>query len=766
MYWLDNNSGKKVMPQIPSVVSTEPLFFHEGGNGEPPARPGAHWYNIVQSELLNVVMEGGQSPDKFKHNQLSLAIKQLIKNKTDLWSKNTFPDWSTEHSPYIRGVVVKYNNSYWVSLVNNNAAKPGTDDTKWQVFIFERADVEDVNAGTDPNLIITPPVLKQVISAFSAGIAPLTVPVGGAMLWFTSVPPDGWLEANGQTFNKTENPKLAAVYPSGKLPDCRGYFLRGWDHGAGVDADKTRPVGGVQGDALQNITGKFPAGYHRLSYSLTSGPPAPLVDGAFTGETYGWWAGQDGTKSEVRLYHFDASRVVRTATETRGKNMAVMVIIKTDKVEASAGDTSPTSIILSPDGQVINAGQTKQFTATVLPSSLAATFPVTWTVADASLGSVSSNGLYTATAGKSGTQTIIASVSSGLSDITTLTQYVYDTAISFAAIPGMKTGETYTPVLTRTPAGATEPLVYSSSDNSVAAFINGVITAYGAGTATLTVTGQYSGVSASRNVTVTAVVVPETYLKISNNFSEIEAAGSTAQAEARENLGIPDPSTTGAGRLLKCTRYRASATHVPQPETKFQIVEAVGGVGGHSAYTPVAGKHTTLLPASSGAYAKVMTGPGNLTITMNGTYGTQNVTVWNVKDSNYILDVPFGGYPQWSESLDSGSPALSILCSDPTGIPVTAAADSSGRVLDKVLAKKRGNQSIVLLQNGYMYSSVCASSEMGEAGRLYYSTGLVVSPPGPGAALYCDATLTVSNRPSGVAAHNGTPGAVIVWEYA
>ncbi|WP_245394264.1 phage tail protein [Pectobacterium parvum] len=48
------------------------------------------------------------------------------------------------------------------------------------------------------------------------------------------MPPEGWLELNGQLFNPSGNPILASLYPSGQVPDFRGYFPRGWDNGAGL----------------------------------------------------------------------------------------------------------------------------------------------------------------------------------------------------------------------------------------------------------------------------------------------------------------------------------------------------------------------------------------------------------------------------------------------------------------------------------------------------------------------------------------------------
>ncbi|WP_232486852.1 phage tail protein, partial [Pectobacterium parmentieri] len=82
---------------------------------------------------------------------------------------------------------------------------------------------------------------------------------GTITMWGTPVPPEGWLELNGQPFNPSGNPVLASLYPSSQVPDFRGYFPRGWDNGAGIDPD-SRAILSVQGDAIRNITGEFNPG--------------------------------------------------------------------------------------------------------------------------------------------------------------------------------------------------------------------------------------------------------------------------------------------------------------------------------------------------------------------------------------------------------------------------------------------------------------------------------------------------------------------------
>ncbi len=64
-------------------------------------------------------------------------------------------------------------------------------------------------------------------------------PVGIPHPWPLVTAPLGWLICNGATFDKAMYPYLASAYPSGKLPDLRGEFIRGWDNGRGVDPGRS-----------------------------------------------------------------------------------------------------------------------------------------------------------------------------------------------------------------------------------------------------------------------------------------------------------------------------------------------------------------------------------------------------------------------------------------------------------------------------------------------------------------------------------------------
>lgn len=95
------------------------------------------------------------------------------------------------------------------------------------------------------------------------------------------------------------------------LPDLRGEFIRGWDHGRGVDSG--RKFGSGQEDAIRNITGSWYGDQlQAASGAISSTPGASGPDGTGTGA----------------LYNFDASFVVPTADDNRPRNIALLACIK------------------------------------------------------------------------------------------------------------------------------------------------------------------------------------------------------------------------------------------------------------------------------------------------------------------------------------------------------------------------------------------------------------------------------------------------------
>lgn len=147
------------------------------------------------------------------------------------------------------------------------------------------------------------------------------VPVGSVIAWpSSSLPPleggeQKWAECDGSTLSAAAYPELFAALGTTTLPDYRGMFLRGWDHGRGVDAGRT--LGSSQGDAIRNITGKF-GSYENNYYGAT---------GAFySGGPHKSGAGSGSRRDSVVF--LDASRQVPTASENRPKNITVVYVMR------------------------------------------------------------------------------------------------------------------------------------------------------------------------------------------------------------------------------------------------------------------------------------------------------------------------------------------------------------------------------------------------------------------------------------------------------
>ncbi|WP_145550135.1 phage tail protein [Yersinia intermedia] len=159
----------------------------------------------------------------------------------------------------------------------------------------------------------------DIVTSRSQALTPIGIPLP----YPSETPPAGYLKCNGAAFYPYRYPMLATLYPGHKLPDLRGEFIRGFDDGRGIDANRT--LLSAQTDALQNITG----GINGVSESMGSAPESHF-SGAF-GKSPA--IGNDNTPHHTDITHcgsfdFDASRVVRTATETRPRNISFCYILR------------------------------------------------------------------------------------------------------------------------------------------------------------------------------------------------------------------------------------------------------------------------------------------------------------------------------------------------------------------------------------------------------------------------------------------------------
>ncbi|HAU7994010.1 TPA: phage tail protein [Escherichia coli] len=145
------------------------------------------------------------------------------------------------------------------------------------------------------------------------------LPVGVPVPWPSATPPTGWLKCNGAAFSSEKYPNLAKAYPTNKLPDLRGEFIRGWDDGRGVDAG--RQLLSSQGDAIRNIEG-FADGGIGMSFDA--------IRGAFydAGTRSARMPNNTTDIGKTDDLGFDASRVVPTANENRPRNIAFNYIVR------------------------------------------------------------------------------------------------------------------------------------------------------------------------------------------------------------------------------------------------------------------------------------------------------------------------------------------------------------------------------------------------------------------------------------------------------
>lgn len=144
------------------------------------------------------------------------------------------------------------------------------------------------------------------------------IPIGVPLPYPLATAPTGYLKCNGSSFSTTTYPQLAVAYPSGVLPDLRGDAIRGWDDGRGIDTGRT--LLSEQLDALQNITGG-------MIDMITSTTPSASGAFALTSNILGY---TDQTTRSGRIVNFniDASRIARTAAETRMRNIAFNYIVR------------------------------------------------------------------------------------------------------------------------------------------------------------------------------------------------------------------------------------------------------------------------------------------------------------------------------------------------------------------------------------------------------------------------------------------------------
>lgn len=166
--------------------------------------------------------------------------------------------------------------------------------------------------------ILAMAVARTNIQAAAVDTTNLTFGIVGMVITYAAnTAPTGWLECDGSAVSRTTYAALFAALGTAwgvgdgsttfNLPDLRGEFVRGWDHGKGTDSGRT--FASHQSDAFKDHT-------HTLSpdYVKYSGGSQGLLGSGSQGDG----GGVTGTVSSPN----------NGGTETRPRNFALMYVIK------------------------------------------------------------------------------------------------------------------------------------------------------------------------------------------------------------------------------------------------------------------------------------------------------------------------------------------------------------------------------------------------------------------------------------------------------
>ncbi|EMQ4291173.1 tail fiber protein [Escherichia coli] len=177
------------MQNLMPPVNTPDQLFHDGDptQGIEGTIVYAEYMNKhqaatrdLQQEVINVLKEVGVTPDPKKQNQLVEALALYVGEKV--------PDASLTK----KGVV-------------------------------QLSSATDSDSETEA---ATPKAVKSLAKKITE-LQGVALPVGTPIPWPSDSVPPGYALMQGQSFDKGSYPKLAAVYPSGIIPDMRGWTIKG-----------------------------------------------------------------------------------------------------------------------------------------------------------------------------------------------------------------------------------------------------------------------------------------------------------------------------------------------------------------------------------------------------------------------------------------------------------------------------------------------------------------------------------------------------------
>lgn len=199
-------------------------------------------------------------------------------------------------------------------------------------FICDHQSEDVLDNGEIPTLVTQ---LETAIQSFLGGNSTLVVP-GTTVLWCAPVVPDGYLELAGQAISRTTYSALFALfgttYGDGdgsttfNLPDLRGEFVRGWDHGRGIDTARTLGSPQLATSVYMGDPNKTSGAIANIYNDLDDNPST--IRTALNGES------STAITTNIKVLSTpattdDPTTVVDASMSVRPRNIALMYIIKT-----------------------------------------------------------------------------------------------------------------------------------------------------------------------------------------------------------------------------------------------------------------------------------------------------------------------------------------------------------------------------------------------------------------------------------------------------
>ncbi|MEW9901652.1 phage tail protein [Pseudomonas putida] len=265
--------------------------------GTPGSLIPADWANALMDELLGIISAAGLSPDEADHTQLVRAIQSMASSdyKKSVRCATTGPialsgvqtidgvDLAVGDRVLVKDQAAASQN--WIYVVSAGAwvraqdADESTECTPGHLVPVQAGAVNGLTVwqltNTEvPTVGATALTFRIVLGKKASTLADYGItdayrkdqtysqaqvddllknvnamPVGSILPMPKATVPAGFLELDGSTQSIATYPDLAAYLgttynkgdePAGyfRLPDTRGEFLRGWDHGRGVDAGR------------------------------------------------------------------------------------------------------------------------------------------------------------------------------------------------------------------------------------------------------------------------------------------------------------------------------------------------------------------------------------------------------------------------------------------------------------------------------------------------------------------------------------------------